>query len=1677
MVRYLVGPVSAEHAARYWLGPRQTGHCLAFQDHSNLDLTVGLEDTWEELLARLPADWRPDLLVLEPAGGIVPPALWNAPVPVVALARSWRQRWHAYHRLLPRCDLILAESAGAEALAQAGIDSVVSIKLAAPHPSLLEGAGDRPRDIDVLFLGECHAAQAWRHLAWLGRLASLAEDRGLAFREVPPVGEYLDLLGRARVVFIPAGDDAGERALDAAAAGALVVGQADDLDLPRYLTPGMEYLACTEEELASAVDRHLQREDLYRTLAQAGCRRARARRPESAWSSALGLIRQHGDELQERCRLRKKQPFRVDLQTRLWQAADSAAGDATLAGDLAQALRQGPTDAGLHYALGLAEVLQARQSGRTNAESARAAGAHFRRALEADPLHAPAAVALVEVLALDPQRAEAAAGAAQRFLSVLEGPRGVTPTSLEMPPFPADVGLLRQEWDRAAWQHAGDPEAQTQRKLTLLRWRLNTLLGRVRDREPEHHGRAAQLCPELPTSQAAWGCALARCGKLAEAAEPLRQELATNPFDREAARALFELLQALGDTDGAGQVVHQRRLLHRAAAQVLPLEPWFAETASAPREPLPAPRADLRLIPVEEFRRRFGLMDTTRALCAYTPPEDTHVVLTLLAHARPRRVLEVGTAFGHMTANLAEWSPEDALVYTLGTVADAQAPSGPQGVETTDRASFGRLAGHFGSAEKVLFVTADSLEYDFARLGELDFVFIDGAHDLAHVLSDTRNAYRALRPGGWLVWHDAGSAVPWVEVDAALIQAGLPEPIWRVAGTHVAFLHKSTEGRLPDEPAVRVVWEGAVAGVHSLGLVNRELCRRLVQRGVELAVLPRDFPAGSGVAQLPLPPELGSCIHRGLPHAADVHVRHAWPPDWTPPPEGHWVVVQPWEFGSLPKAWLGPLCTAVDEVWAYSRHVRETYIQSGVPAERVHVVPLGVDTDLFHPGIEPYPLQTRKRCKILFVGGTLHRKGFDALLQAYGQAFTAADDVCLVIKGMGVGTFYRGQTLEGLLGPFRQQPHAPEVEYLDTDLSPSQMASLYAACDCLAAPYRGEGFCLPAAEAMACGLPVIVTGMGAALDFCDGRLGYLIPARAVRLPEKRLGEWETAEHPWLAEPDAQALAGILRHVYEHPDEAKAKGHAAAGWVRQHLTWDHAADSVVRRLQRLRQRPIRRLGGRPAALVPTPTPPPLPPGERMKVSLCMIVKDEEHNIADCLRSAEGLFDEVIVVDTGSTDKTREVATALGAKVFDFPWCDSFSAARNESLRHATGDWIFWLDADDRLDEDNRAKLRALFASLRDENVAYSVKCRCLPEGPGSPETLVDHIRLFRNRPDIRWKYRIHEQILPAVRNAGGHVRWSGAVVRHTGYCDAALRRRKLGRDLRLLELEHAEQPEEPFTLFNLGSVTNELGRPAEALGYLRHSLQLSNPQDSIVRKLFGLIVNCHRALGQTADATAACAEGLRVCPGDAELLFLDSVLRRERGDWAGAEACLMRLVSERPAQHFASVDSGLRGYKARHNLGVICLQQGRVAEAEQHWRLAVADRPDFLPAWLGLGECALRRGDHDTLHAACRHVEALPDGPPEAAALRARWHLARREFAAARSLLQEARAKFPQAVAPLSAWSYLLLQEGTDLAAAEASLRQVLALEPGNAEAQHNLEILLRQRQAQEASLEGGATQS
>jgi glycosyltransferase involved in cell wall biosynthesis len=382
----------------------------------------------------------------------------------------------------------------------------------------------------------------------------------------------------------------------------------------------------------------------------------------------------------------------------------------------------------------------------------------------------------------------------------------------------------------------------------------------------------------------------------------------------------------------------------------------------------------------------------------------------------------------------------------------------------------------------------------------------------------------------------------------------------------------------PMTDSSRIIWQGSQFVYHSLALVNREICRRLIQNGHELSILtyePDEFTPQPGSTFA----AIQACVNKPLSQPADVVIRHQWPPDFTPPPTGHLVMIQPWEFGSIPSAWVEPINSSVDEVWAYTTYVRDCYVRSGVYPDKVHVVPLGVDIETYKPGAKQLQLPTRKSFRFLFVGGTIQRKGIDLLLAAYRQSFTAQDDVCLVIKDMGGASFYQGQTAQEMIQRFSSDPGAPEIVYIDSNLSQTEMASLYRSCHCLVHPYRGEGFGLPIAEAMSSGLPVIVTGYGAALDFCPPEIAWLVPAQELRLAACRVGDLETVDLPWLAEPDLGLLSKSMRHAFNSPEECRERGKAAAGHIRDHFSWDHSVRCVELRLQVLRDKPVVRFSDR------------------------------------------------------------------------------------------------------------------------------------------------------------------------------------------------------------------------------------------------------------------------------------------------------------------------------------------------------------------------------------------------------------------------------------------------------------------------------------------------------------------
>jgi glycosyltransferase involved in cell wall biosynthesis len=406
-------------------------------------------------------------------------------------------------------------------------------------------------------------------------------------------------------------------------------------------------------------------------------------------------------------------------------------------------------------------------------------------------------------------------------------------------------------------------------------------------------------------------------------------------------------------------------------------------------------------------------------------------------------------------------------------------------------------------------------------------------------------------------------------VDALAAAAGLDaaSPLGSGPQVTVSAVPGARTGAGAGRPSValpHVNWEGDFYAHHSLAGVNRAMAGRLAAAGL-MTVMPlsREAPPFSADTAVEVQRIIRSRAPIGDQNRADVVVRHRWPPDLSSAGSSPLVLFQPWEFGGIPSAWVPQINRTVDEVWSPTTWVKDCFVRSGIPESKVVVVPLGVDTERFGPDGATYPLKTTKSHKLLFVGGTILRKGIDVLLRAYLDTFSADDDVCLVVKAFGAGHVYRGSTIDDQLRAVAEDPRSAEVELIDEELIEDHVPMLYRSCDVLVHPYRGEGFGLPIAEAMASGLPVVVTGYGACLDFCSEDNALFVPSTVTPIEMSEVGPSSIGY--WWAEPDADALGHILRRVVDDPGVLDGLGAAGRQRIVSDFTWEAAAAAAAERL--------------------------------------------------------------------------------------------------------------------------------------------------------------------------------------------------------------------------------------------------------------------------------------------------------------------------------------------------------------------------------------------------------------------------------------------------------------------------------------------------------------------------------
>jgi len=355
---------------------------------------------------------------------------------------------------------------------------------------------------------------------------------------------------------------------------------------------------------------------------------------------------------------------------------------------------------------------------------------------------------------------------------------------------------------------------------------------------------------------------------------------------------------------------------------------------------------------------------------------------------------------------------------------------------------------------------------------------------------------------------------------------------------------------------IKINWEGSLFCHHSLAMVNRELLAELSEYStfdIKHVPFETDQFTPDKNSKYRKISHMQSSPHTG----ADIYLRHRWPPDFSKPSGGKFILMQPWEYGSLPVLWRDYMNTEVDEVWVYTHYLKKCYIRSGVDEKKIFTVPLGIDPDLFHPGVNAYELMKEVvygRYCFLFNGGVTLRKGVDILVNAYLNEFRASDPVCLVIKD----SCAYAKNMSARIEELSKREDIAKIIYLNVNIDHYDLPALYAACDCYVHPYRAEGYGLPIAEALACDKPVIVTGGGSCLDFVEPEMAYFVKCSIEQMKEKLVSDMPTVDYPFWFVPETEHLQKVMRYVFEHPGDAQERGKKAGEIIRLRHTWSRAA---------------------------------------------------------------------------------------------------------------------------------------------------------------------------------------------------------------------------------------------------------------------------------------------------------------------------------------------------------------------------------------------------------------------------------------------------------------------------------------------------------------------------------------
>ncbi|HJQ82301.1 MAG TPA: glycosyltransferase [Lacipirellulaceae bacterium] len=384
----------------------------------------------------------------------------------------------------------------------------------------------------------------------------------------------------------------------------------------------------------------------------------------------------------------------------------------------------------------------------------------------------------------------------------------------------------------------------------------------------------------------------------------------------------------------------------------------------------------------------------------------------------------------------------------------------------------------------------------------------------------------------------------------------------------------------------------------------------------------------------------------------------------------------------------------------------------------------------------------------------------------------------------------------------------------------------------------------------------------------------------------------------------------------------------------------------------------------------------PPG-RPRLSVAMIVRDAADVLANSLDSVRGIADELVVIDLGSSDDTMAVARQ-GADVVDHvEWQENFAEARNECLGRVTGEWVLWLEAGETLDDTSAQQLRNFVNEAADPNKAYLLFVQRPAASAANCADQIGQLRLVPNRPELRFRGRVREDLFRAVKDAGMGVDALECIIERRA-TDAQEQRARARLQLNLANLSLTESGDVASPLLARAEALAQLGRPQEAGHVYRRAIELAERGSSELLEAYYGLLNAMDADPVAAERQiATCIEALEIYPLDAQLLcgMGSYLLRRGRLDLAAR--------SYEMAVKHGQVDPATWHLADLADMAVICwslvLQLMKESEqAESVLQSALSERPESLRLRRQLIELYVKAGRERDALAQCA---SLPEDMP------------------------------------------------------------------------------------------------